>query len=181
MTWNIRRFSKRSNSTDPASEDPSPPSRVSTFPALSKRNTYDDTVQRLRLPTATSEPDPSADHLDVLQKSAAAVVDRRPSAGSGRSSSSSNSRRQSKDRDRFGRDIRKDRTKASSLVHKVMHGKEDRAHEKEFVSHWCDNQEILSPEEITAGAKEKGLGQSSKNLRAEDFEFLRTLGTGRIS
>lgn len=189
MPWNIRRLSKRSNSSateqvngngqsNGDATQPTPAqniNRASTYHVpLSKRNTYDETVQSARgVPRGSPSPsainDSPADDLSVKSRGSFSKETRNKSI--------------SKNRDKFGRDCRTDRNMASAAVHKMLHGKQDHAHEVDFVAHFgdSDNQSILRPEEITSGAKEKGLGQSSKMLKRDDFEFLKTLGTGMFS
>lgn len=187
MTWGLRRLSKRSSSTsigqtngDQPDGDPSTPAQnikhASTFNfGTSKRNTYDESVhsaRRLRSPTTSILNEPASDDAQFL------------SASVSRGSFSKESRKSiSKNKDKFGRDCRTDRNMASAAVHKMLHGKEDHANERDFVAQFgdADNLQILKPEEITEGAREKGLGQSSKMLKKDDFEFMRTLGTGVLA
>lgn len=51
-----------------------------------------------------------------------------------------------------------------------------RENEKQFIVHWEEEQRPLEPEEITIDHKR--LGHSSNYLRPEDFQLLKTLGTG---
>lgn len=53
-------------------------------------------------------------------------------------------------------------------------------HEKEFVAHFGDVQRPLAPGEVAKSPKHKQLGKSSKVLSADDFEFVKTLGTGKF-
>lgn len=53
--------------------------------------------------------------------------------------------------------------------------------EKDFVAHFSDNQHTLSPSEVANAPQDKDLGQSSKSLRVEDFDLVRTLGTGEFT
>jgi protein kinase A len=49
--------------------------------------------------------------------------------------------------------------------------------EKDFVAQY-KSCEVLSPEEIEQDPRNKALGSSSRSLRVEDFELIKTLGTG---
>lgn len=53
--------------------------------------------------------------------------------------------------------------------------------EKEFVAHYADQTRSLRTEEIQEDRRNKELGHSSKSLSVEDFELVRTLGTGMSS
>lgn len=54
------------------------------------------------------------------------------------------------------------------------------AHEqqKKSISQWDDNRRPLSPDQIAQDPSQKEIGHSSKNLRFDDFELIKTLGTG---
>ena len=54
------------------------------------------------------------------------------------------------------------------------------AHEEEmdFISHWEEDKSPLSPSQITMEPAEKKIGHSSHHLRLDDFELIKTLGTG---
>jgi protein kinase A len=51
-------------------------------------------------------------------------------------------------------------------------------HEKQFISHFSEQQHPLPPDEIAQDPRNKELGGSSKGLSVRDFELVRTLGTG---
>ncbi len=53
-----------------------------------------------------------------------------------------------------------------------------RQEEKEKIAHWEERKATLSPDDAASDPNDKALGQSSKQLRGEDFELLKTLGTG---
>lgn len=56
-------------------------------------------------------------------------------------------------------------------------GKEE---EKAFVARFDNDPRPLSPRLIADDPKNKKLGMSSKNLQLQDFELLKTLGTGKL-
>jgi protein kinase A len=51
-----------------------------------------------------------------------------------------------------------------------------REHEKQFIAQWEDQSRPLEPNEITTDGKK--LGESSSYLRPDDFQLIKTLGTG---
>jgi hypothetical protein len=51
-------------------------------------------------------------------------------------------------------------------------------HGSEFLTHFGDSQHALSPSEGANTTRNKELGQSSKTLKVDDFDLVRTLGTG---
>jgi protein kinase A len=53
-----------------------------------------------------------------------------------------------------------------------------REEEKQTLAHWEDHKRTLSPDEIDKDPEKKVVGHSSKVLREEDFELVKTLGTG---
>lgn len=57
---------------------------------------------------------------------------------------------------------------------------ERREDEKAFVAQFDNDPRPLSPKLIAEDPKNKKLGMSSKNLRLQDFELLKTLGTGKF-
>jgi hypothetical protein len=59
-----------------------------------------------------------------------------------------------------------------------------RQHEKEAILKHAEavqNKEVLPHDQIAADPVNKKLGTSSQHLKVEDFELMRTLGTGMIS
>jgi hypothetical protein len=54
------------------------------------------------------------------------------------------------------------------------------AHEEEmnFISQWEEEKRPLSPSQITMEPAQKKVGHSSHHLRLDDFELVKTLGTG---
>ena len=58
---------------------------------------------------------------------------------------------------------------------------EQEAQERDFIAHNNSSDEVLSPSQIAQDPKKKDLGKSSRALRIQDFELLKTLGTGTIS
>jgi protein kinase A len=53
-----------------------------------------------------------------------------------------------------------------------------REEEKQTLARWEDHKHTLSPDEIDKDPETKPVGHSSKVLREEDFELIKTLGTG---
>jgi hypothetical protein len=51
-------------------------------------------------------------------------------------------------------------------------------HEKQQILHWEADKHTLKPEEIVKRGEEKHVGFSSHRLTVEDFDLLKTLGTG---
>ncbi|KAI9889579.1 MAG: serine/threonine protein kinase, AGC [Vezdaea aestivalis] len=56
-----------------------------------------------------------------------------------------------------------------------------RQSEKAFIAQVSQDHQPLSPEQITDYAHTKKLGQSSRQLRIDDFELIKTLGTGTFA
>ena len=52
--------------------------------------------------------------------------------------------------------------------------------ELNFVAHFTDNGRVLSPAQIAEDPRHKALGGTSKALRLQDFELMKTLGTGKL-
>lgn len=50
--------------------------------------------------------------------------------------------------------------------------------ERNDVVNWSQGNGTLSPEEVAKNPNEKCVGHSARHLGREDFEFIRTLGTG---
>ena len=55
---------------------------------------------------------------------------------------------------------------------------EEEAREREFVAHYKDYVEVLSEAQIAQEPKDKELGKTSSTLKHDDFELIKTLGTG---
>lgn len=55
---------------------------------------------------------------------------------------------------------------------------ESREEEKAFIAQFDNDPRSLSPRLIAEDPKNKKLGMSSKTLRLQDFELLKTVGTG---
>ena len=53
-----------------------------------------------------------------------------------------------------------------------------REDEKQFISHWEDEKRPLNPDEVNQNPEDKRLGHSSRALRVDDFDLVKTLGTG---
>lgn len=53
-----------------------------------------------------------------------------------------------------------------------------REDEKRTLSQWEDNKQPLSPDQVHEDPAQKPVGHSSEVLRQEDFELIKTLGTG---
>lgn len=51
-------------------------------------------------------------------------------------------------------------------------------HEKKQILHWEADKHTLAPEEIAKRGEDKHVGWSSHRLRLDDFDLLKTLGTG---
>ncbi|KAF2276293.1 serine/threonine-protein kinase YPK2/YKR2 [Westerdykella ornata] len=58
---------------------------------------------------------------------------------------------------------------------------EKREDEKQKVAQWVDQKQPLSPNEIHQDPDKKVVGHSSRVLRQEDFELIKTLGTGTFA
>jgi len=56
-----------------------------------------------------------------------------------------------------------------------------REEEKRTLADWEAQKHTLSPDEIDKDPEQKVVGHSSKVLREEDFELIKTLGTGAPS
>ncbi|KAF3045237.1 serine/threonine protein kinase, AGC [Didymella heteroderae] len=56
-----------------------------------------------------------------------------------------------------------------------------REKEKHTLAQWEAQRHTLSPDEIDKGPEQKTVGHSSKVLREEDFELIKTLGTGTFA
>jgi protein kinase A len=56
-----------------------------------------------------------------------------------------------------------------------------REEEKQTLARWEDQKHTLSHDEIDKDPEKKVVGHSSKVLREEDFELIKTLGTGARS
>lgn len=56
-----------------------------------------------------------------------------------------------------------------------------REQEKHTLAQWEDQKRTLSPDEIDIDPDQKVVGHSSKVLREEDFELIKTLGTGTFA
>jgi protein kinase A len=50
--------------------------------------------------------------------------------------------------------------------------------EKDFIADFAEQQHPLPPDEVQQDPRNKELGRSSSGLSLEDFELVRTLGTG---
>ena len=53
--------------------------------------------------------------------------------------------------------------------------------ERNDVIHWSQGNGALRPEEIAKDPDEKCIGHSARHLACDDFEFIRTLGTGMLT
>jgi DNA mismatch repair ATPase MutL len=62
----------------------------------------------------------------------------------------------------------------------ASHPHPSRQHEKSLVLKYADSgtKTILAPEEISKDLQKKEVGRSSRHLKVDDFELMRTLGTG---
>jgi|TARA_R110002003_G_scaffold37_1_gene2105 hypothetical protein len=56
-----------------------------------------------------------------------------------------------------------------------------REEEKRTLAQWEEQKHTLTPDEIDIDPEKKVVGHSSKVLRQEDFELIKTLGTGALS
>jgi protein kinase A len=56
-----------------------------------------------------------------------------------------------------------------------------REEEKHTLAQWEEQKHTLSPDEIDKDPEKKVVGHSSKVLRQEDFELIKTLGTGMLN
>ena len=55
---------------------------------------------------------------------------------------------------------------------------EQRQKERDFICCYDCNSEPLSPSEICATSRSKEVGCASKNIRVQDFQLIKTIGTG---
>ena len=58
---------------------------------------------------------------------------------------------------------------------------EEETREREFVAHYKDHGQVLSEAQIAQDPRDKELGKTSSTLRCDDFELIKTLGTGMRS
>ena len=56
-----------------------------------------------------------------------------------------------------------------------------REEEKQKLAEWEGNKRTLEPSEVAASPNKKPVGHSSKYLRREDFDLIKTLGTGTFA
>lgn len=56
-----------------------------------------------------------------------------------------------------------------------------REEEKQKIAEWEANKKPLEPNEVATNPSKKPVGQSSKYLRKEDFDLIKTLGTGTFA
>lgn len=82
----------------------------------------------------------------------------------------------------------RDKKEGSSPHHSgPLHDRNDsamdrpREEEKRTLAQWEQQKGTLSPDEIHKDPEQKVVGHSSKVLREEDFELIKTLGTGALS
>ena len=75
----------------------------------------------------------------------------------------------------------------SSRIHRMSQSAADkenyaqREEEKQKLADWEGNKRTLEPSEVAASPNKKPVGHSSKYLRKEDFELIKTLGTGTFA
>ena len=75
----------------------------------------------------------------------------------------------------------------SSRIHRMSQSAADkenytqREEEKQRLTEWENDKRTLEPNEIAASHSKKPVGHSSKYLRKEDFELIKTLGTGTFA
>lgn len=85
------------------------------------------------------------------------------------------------------RDKKGSSVSASSSHSGPLHDRSDsamdrpREEEKQTLAQWEDHKRTLSPDEIDKDPEKKVVGHSSKVLREEDFELIKTLGTGTFA
>lgn len=53
--------------------------------------------------------------------------------------------------------------------------------EKQSIAEYYDNARPLPPDQIAESPRNKELATSSRNLRIQDFELIKTLGTGTLT
>ena len=58
---------------------------------------------------------------------------------------------------------------------------EQHSAEKNDVIHWSQGDGALRPEEVAKDPSTKCVGHSARHLGCDDFEFIKTLGTGTVS
>jgi serine/threonine protein kinase len=75
----------------------------------------------------------------------------------------------------------------SSRIHRMSQSAADkenyaaREEEKQRLTEWENEKRTLEPNEVAANPNKKPVGHSSKYLRKEDFELIKTLGTGTFA
>ena len=75
----------------------------------------------------------------------------------------------------------------SSRLHRMSQSSADRENyaareeEKAKIAEWESEKRSLEPSEIAASPQKKPVGHSSKYLRKEDFDLIKTLGTGTFA
>ena len=75
----------------------------------------------------------------------------------------------------------------SSRIHRMSQSAADkenyaaREEEKQRLTEWENEKRTLEPNEVAANPSKKPVGHSSKYLRKEDFELIKTLGTGTFA
>src|ERR1700712_215798 len=73
------------------------------------------------------------------------------------------------------------------LLHRMSQSSGDkenyaaREEEKQKLAEWEATKEPMEPDEIMIDPQKKPVGHSSKFLRKEDFELIKTLGTGTFA
>ncbi|MCJ1286867.1 serine/threonine protein kinase, AGC [Xylographa opegraphella] len=72
-------------------------------------------------------------------------------------------------------------SKPAEDVPRAPHNNEEQEREKHFVAQMTTLAEPLPPKEIAENPKHKQLGGSSHQLRIDDFELVKTLGTGTFA
>ena len=70
------------------------------------------------------------------------------------------------------------RSSGTAPTQSAPHDDEKEEEEKRFLAQYKDNERPLPPSQIAQDPESKQLGQSSSQLRVEDFELIKTLGTG---
>lgn len=73
------------------------------------------------------------------------------------------------------------RTNSSNLANEKPIDEEQKQKEKDFIACFECNGPPLSPSQIAENPRSKEVGAASKQLRVEDFELIKTIGTGKVA
>jgi hypothetical protein len=65
-----------------------------------------------------------------------------------------------------------------AIKHVRKHDEDVQHRDLQFIAHYGDNGTVPSPSQVAQSPKKKGLAWSSKGLTIDDFELIKTVGTG---